>query len=120
MVTTCAKSVEQEKLMPKLPDLQIRVRDIFKMSYKCQLIISAEKVLDSLEPATLRELQDKDQSIINLKNSRIQCIKADKDDILRMKINHKGQTMEAILLPKVLRPWIIASMHEFCGHQGRD
>ena len=26
--------------------------------------------------------------------------------------------LETILLPKVLRPWIIASTHEFCGHQG--
>ena len=98
--------------MPKLPELQIRVRDIFKMSDKCQLIMNAEKVLNSLEPATLRELQDKDQSIINLKNSRKQCVKADKDSILRMKVNHKGQMMEAILLPKVVRPWIIASTHE--------
>ena len=45
-------------------------------------------------------------------------MKADKDNILRMKINHKGQTMEAILLPKVFRPWIITSTHELCGHQG--
>ena len=37
-----------------------------------------------------------------------------------MKVNHKGNTLEAILLPKVLRPWIIASTHEFCRHQGRD
>ena len=32
----------------------------------------------------------------------------------------KGDTLEAILLPKVLRPSIITSTHEFCGHQGRD
>ena len=51
-------------------DLQIRVRDILKTLDKCQLIINAEKVLDSLDPAKLRELQDRDQSIINLKNSR--------------------------------------------------
>ena len=58
MVTSHAKSVEQEQLTPKLPDLQIRVRDIFKTLDKCQLIMNAEKVLDSLDPAKVRELQD--------------------------------------------------------------
>ena len=37
-----------------------------------------------------------------------------------MKVNYKGDVLEAILLPKVLRPWIITSTHKFCGHQGRD
>ena len=37
-----------------------------------------------------------------------------------MKVDYKGYILETILLPKVLRPWIIASTHEFCGHQGRD
>ena len=45
MVIICAKSVEQEQFTPKLPDLQIRVRDIFKTSDKCQLIMNAEKFL---------------------------------------------------------------------------
>ena len=58
MVITCIKSVEQEQLTQKLPDLQIRVRDIFKTSDKCQLIMNAKKVLDSLDPAKLRVLQD--------------------------------------------------------------
>ena len=120
MVTTCAKSAEQDQLTPKLPDLQIKVWEIFKTSNKWQLIRNAEKVLDDLEPAKLRELQNTDQSIINLKNSRKQSIIADKDDILRMKVDYKGDILEAILLPKVLRPWIIASTHEFCGHQGGD
>ena len=79
-----------------------------------------EKVLDDLEPAKLRELQNTDQSIINLKNSRKQSIIADKDNILRMKVDYKGDILEVILLPKVLRPWIITSTHEFCGHQGGD
>ena len=57
MVTTHVKSAEQEKLTLKLPDLQIRVRDILKTLDKCQLIMNAEKVLDSLEPAKLRELR---------------------------------------------------------------
>ena len=35
MVITHAKSAEQEQLTPKLPDLQIRVRDIFKTLDKC-------------------------------------------------------------------------------------
>ena len=120
MVTTCAKSAEQEQLTLKLLDLQIRVRDIFKASDKCQLIMNAEKVLDSLDPAKLRELQDRDQSIINLKNSRKQSVIADNDNVLRIKIDHKGDTLEVVLLPKVLRPWIITSTHEFCRHQGRD
>ena len=81
---------------------------------------NTEKVLDDLEPAKLRELQNTDQSIINLKNSRKQSVIADKDNILRMKVDYKGDVLEAILLPKVLRPWIISSTHKFCGHQGRD
>ena len=120
MVTTRAKSAEQDQLPPKLPDLQIKVRDIFKTMDKRQLIRNAEKVLNDLEPAKLRELQNTDQSIINLKNSRKQSVIADKDNILRMKVDYKGDVLEAILLPKVLRPWIIASTHEFYGHQGGD
>ena len=92
----------------------------FKTSDKHQLITNAEKVFDELEPAKLRELQNQDQSIINLKNSRKQSVIADKDNILRMKVDYKGDILEAILLPKVLRPWIIASTHEFCRHQGGD
>ena len=118
MVITHTKSVEQEQLTPKLLDLQIRVRDIFKTSDKCQLIMNTDKVLDSLDPAKLRELQDRDQSIINLINSRKQSVIADSDNILRMKVDHKGDTLEKILLPKVLRPWIIISTHKFCRHQG--
>ena len=114
MVTTRAKSVEQDQLTLKLPDLQIKVRDIFKTSDKWQLIRNTEKVLDDLEPAKLIELQNTDHSITNLKNSRKQSIIADKDNILRMKVDYKGDVLEAILLPKVLRPWIIASTHEFC------
>ena len=37
-----------------------------------------------------------------------------------MKVDYKGDILEAILLPKVLRPWIITSTHEFCRHQGGD
>ena len=70
MVTTRTKSAEQDQLTPKLPDLQIKVQDIFKTLDKQQLIRNAEKVLDDLEPAKLRELQNTNQSIINLKNSR--------------------------------------------------
>ena len=84
------------------------------------MIRNAEKVLDSLDPAKLRELQDRDQSIINLKNSRKQSVIAGDDNILRMKVDHKGDTLVVILLSKVLRSWIIAFTHEFCGHQGGD
>ena len=120
MVTTHAKAAEQDQLTPKLLDLQIKVRNIFNTLDKQQLIRNAEKVLDDLDPAKLRELQSTDQSIINLKNSRKQRVIADKDNILRMKVDYKGDILEAILFPKVLRPWIIASTHEFCGHQGGD
>ena len=120
MITTHAKSAEQEQLTPKLPALQIKVRDIFKTLDKHQLIMNAEQVLDTLECAKLRKLQNQDQSIISLNNSRKQSIIADKNNILKMKVDHKGGILEAILLPKVLRPWIITSVHEFCGHQGRD
>ena len=120
MVTTHANSAEQDNWTPKLLDLQFRVKDIFKTLDKCQLIMKAEKVLDSLDPVKLRELEDCNQSIINLKNSRKQSVIADNNNVLRMKVDHKGDTLEAILLPKVLKPWIIASMHKFCGHQGRD
>ena len=37
-----------------------------------------------------------------------------------MKVDYKGDILEAILLPKVLRPWIITSTHKFCRHQGGD
>ena len=98
MVTTQTKSAEQDQLTPKLPDLQIKVRDIFKTSDIQQLIRNTEKVLDDLEPAKLRKLQNTDQSIINLKNSRKQSVIADKDNILRMKVHYKGDVLEAILL----------------------
>ena len=120
MVTTRTKSAEQDQLTPKLPHLQIKVEDIFKILDQRQLIMNAKKVLDELEPAKLRELQNQDQSIINLKNSRKQSVIADKDNILRMKVDYKGDILEAALHPKVLRPWIIASTHEFCRHQGGD
>ena len=115
MVSTHAKSAEQDQLTPKLLDLQIKVWDIFTTLDKRQLIKNAEKVLDDLEPAKLRELQNKDQSIINLENSRKQSVIADKDNILRMKVDYKGD-----ILPEVLRPRIITSTHKFCGDQGRD
>ena len=37
-----------------------------------------------------------------------------------MKVDYKEDVLGAILLPKVLRPWIITSTHEFCEHQGGD
>ena len=94
MVSTCAKSAEQDQLTLKLLDLQIKVQDIFKTSDKWQLIKNAEKVLDDLEPEKLRELQNTDQSIINLQNSRKQSVIADKDNILRMKVDYKLDILE--------------------------
>ena len=93
----------------------MRVRDIFKTSDKRQLIRNTDDILESLNPAKLRELQDKDPSITNLQRSRKTSVKADEKNILRY---IKGKTIQAILLPKALRPLIIASTHEFSGHQG--
>ena len=42
MITTRAKSAEQDQLTPKLPDLQVKVWDIFKTWDKCQLIRNAK------------------------------------------------------------------------------
>ena len=61
---------------------------------------------------------DNDPSITNLQRNRKASIRADKNNILRYAVDIKGKTIQAILLPKVLRPWIIASTHEFSGHQG--
>ena len=82
--------------------------------------MNADTILDSLNPTTLQELQDQDKSITNLKNSRKKCVKADDDNILRVKLDYRGRILKAILLPKVLRSWIITSTHEFNGHQGGD
>ena len=120
MVITCAKSSKKEKLTPKLDNLQIMVRDTFKTWDKHNLIISIDKFLESLDPAKLRELQDTDKSIINVKNSTKQSVIAHNKNILRIKVVHRCNTLEAIILPKVLTPWIITYTHEFCWHQGRD
>ena len=52
--------------------------------------MNAKKVLDTLKPVKLRELQNQDQFIINLKNSRMQSVVGDKDNVLRMKVDYKG------------------------------
>ena len=44
------------------------------------------------------------------------CVIADNNNILRIKLDYKGRILETILLPKVLRPWKIASMHELNGY----
>ena len=88
------------------------------MSDKRQLIRNTDDILESLNPAKLQELQDNDPSIMNLQRNRKASIKADENNILRYAVDIKGETIETILLPKALRPWIIASTHEFSGHPG--
>ena len=88
------------------------------MSDKRQLIRNADDILESLNPAKLRELQDNDPSITNLQRNRKASIRADENNILRCAVDIKGETIQAILLPKGLRPWIIASTHKFSSHQG--
>ena len=78
---------------------------------KRQLIRNADDILESLNPAKVQELQDNDPSITNLKRSRKTSVKADEKNILRYAVDIAGKTIQAILLPKALRPWIIASMN---------
>ena len=96
----------------------MRVRDIFKTSDKRQLIRNADDILESLNPTKLQELQDNNISITNLQRNRKTSVKADEKNILRYAVDIKGETIQAILLSKALRPWIIASVHKFSGHQG--
>ena len=96
----------------------MRVQDIFKTLDKRQLIRNADNILESLNLTKFRELQDNDTSIKNLQRNRKTSVKADKKNILRYAVDIKGETIQAMLLPKALRPWIIASVHEFLGHQG--
>ena len=98
----------------------MRVQDIFKTSDKRQLIRNADDILESLSPTKFRELQDNDISIMNLQRNRKTSVKADEKNILRYAVDIKGETLQAILLPKALTPWIIASVHEFSGHQGNQ
>ena len=118
VVQTHAQAAERENDTARLPELQVRVRDIFKTSDKRQLIRNVDDILESLNPAKLRELQNNDPSIMNLQRNRKTSVKADEKNILRYAVDIKGETIQAILLPKALRPWIIASTHEFSGHQG--
>ena len=74
--------------------------------------------MESLNLTKFLELQDNDISIMNLQRNRKTSVKADEKNILRYAVDIKGETIQAILLPKTLRPWIIASVHEFSGHQG--
>ena len=50
--------------------------------------------------------------------NRKASLRADENNILRCAVDIKGKTIQAILLPKALRPWIIACKHEFSSHQG--
>ena len=55
---------------------------------------------------------------MKLQRNRKTSITADENNVLRYAVDIKGRTMQAILLPKPLRLWVIASTHEFSGHQG--
>ena len=118
MVQTRAQTAGWDTDTQKLPELQVRVWDILKVSDKRQLIRNTEDILETLDPIKLQELQDNDPSITKLQWNRKTSITADKDNILIYAVDIKGRTVQAILLPKAPRPWIIANMHEFSGHQG--
>ena len=60
----------------------------------------ADKVLYSLDPAKLRQLQDRDQSIINLKNYRKQSVIEDNNEILRIKYIIKAKHWKQFYYPK--------------------
>ena len=87
----------------------MKVRDIFKTSDKKQLIRNADDILGSLNPTKLRELQDNNPSITNLQRNRKTSVKGDEKNILRYAVDIKDETIQAILLPKAIRPCIIAS-----------
>ena len=78
-----------------LPELHIKVRDIFQTLDKCQLIQDADKILDEMSPAKLRELQDKDKSICDMKKSRKINIITDEKNVLRALLNYKGNDLHA-------------------------
>ena len=104
MVQTRASKAKENADEPKLPELQIKVRDIFKTSDKWQLIQNADKILEELSPEKLRELQDKDQSICNMRRSRKFNVITDDKNILRVSLDYKGSSLNVIILPKVLCP----------------
>ena len=84
-VQTHAQTAERENNTTRLPELQVRVRDIFKTSDKRQLIRNANDILESLNPTKPQELQDNDPSITNLQRNRKTSVKADKKNILRIR-----------------------------------
>ena len=53
IVQTRAKTAEQENSTERLPELQVRVKDILKVSDKRQLIRNADDILKSLDPGKL-------------------------------------------------------------------
>ena len=120
MVQTRARSARPGIDASTLPELQVKVRDIFRMSDKWQLIQDAEKILEEMSPAKLRELQDKDKSICDMRRSKKFKVITDEDNMLRVSLNYKGSSLHTIILPKELRSWIIASTHEYLGHEGCD
>ena len=53
IVQTHTQTAGQENETAKLPELQVRVQDIFKVPDKRQLIRNADDILKSLNPAKL-------------------------------------------------------------------
>ena len=53
MVQMRAKMAKQENAMPMPPELQIKVWEILKVTDKRQLILNADRILDTLNPAKL-------------------------------------------------------------------
>ena len=70
MVQTQAKTAEQGNSTERLPELQVRVKDILKVSDKRQIIRNADDILKTLDPGKMQELQDNDPSIVNLQRNR--------------------------------------------------
>ena len=120
MVQTRARTAEQGNNMQRPLELQVSVKDILKVSDKRQFIMNAVNILKSLDPARLQELQDIDPSIINLQRSRKMSIMTDQNNVLRYAVDVKGEKITVILLLKALRPWIIASIHNFLVTKGNS
>ena len=105
MVQTHARTAEQGNTTQRLPKLQVRVKDILQVSDKRQLIMNADNILKSLNPARLQELQDSNPSIINLQRTRKTSITADENNVLSYTIDFKGKTIKVFCSPR----------HSYCG-----
>ena len=82
MVQTRTGKAKQGTDASTLPELWVKVRDIFQTSDKEQLIQDADKILDEISPVKLRELQDKDKLICAMRKSKKFKVITDENNVL--------------------------------------